>query len=294
MPAPAAAQHEHHGVPAASALVLLTGTVHGAEGTALKGAIVKLFHESGPGRHLVATSVTDAAGRFSVRSGAGTYTLAIDHLGHAPHRQQVTIAAVPLSVGSVRLQSIPQMLEALTTSAERDAVHLRSGATIVDARASAAAGGSIADLLRTVPGLELDADGRLGIRGSTSVLVLMNGRRIPLTGGALVAFLRQMPASALERIEAGTAASARQDANGAAGVVNLVFRDDGARRTGMRAMAGSMGTEDHYMGSVAATGNAGDLLSWDAMYSLSGMRPRTDSRTSRWTLLPGDPPVHTD
>lgn len=60
--------------------------------------------------------------------------------------------------------------------------------------------------------MELDADGRISMRGSTSVLVLMNGRRTPLTGDALVAALRQVPASGLERIKAGTAASARQEA----------------------------------------------------------------------------------
>ena len=185
-------------------------------------------------------------------------------------------------------------LDTITVRAERDAVQLRSGATVVEARASAAAGGSIADFLRTVPGIELDADGRISMRGNASVLVLMNGRRILLTGDALIAFLRQMPAAALERVEAGTAPSARQDANGAAGVVNLVLRDHAARRTGMRSVAGSVATEDHYMGSLAATGNVGDMLKWDAMYSLSRMRPRTDSKTARWSVVPGDLPLHTD
>ena len=294
MPTPAAAQHEHHGVPAGSAQVVLTGTVSCAEGTPSSGAVVQLFHGSGPGRHLMAASVADATGRFAVRTGAGTYTLEIGYPGHAPHRQQVAVANAPVSVGNVRIPCTPLGLDTLRVGAERDAVQLRSGATVVDTRAAAAAGGSIADLLRTVPGVELSADGRIGMRGSTGVLVLMNGRRIPLTGDALAAFLRQMPATALERIEAGTAASARQDADGAAGVVNLVFRDDAARRTGMRSLAGSMATEDHYMGSVAATGSVGDVLSLDAMYSLSGMRPRTDSRTARWSLVPGDLPLQTD
>jgi outer membrane receptor protein involved in Fe transport len=185
-------------------------------------------------------------------------------------------------------------LDAVTVRAERVAVELRSGAVVVNARASAAAGGSVADLLRTVPGVEIDADGRIGMRGSTGVLVLTNGRRSALTGDALVAFLRQMPAAALERVEAGTAASARQGAEGAAGVVNLVFRTDAPRRTGMRSLAGSMATDDHYMGSAAASGDAGDVLSWDAMYSLSGMRPRTNSTTARWSLVPGDLPLRTD
>jgi hypothetical protein len=291
---PAAAQREHHGVPAGGAQVVLTGTASCAEGPPSSGAIVQLFHDSGPGNHLMATSVADAAGRFTLRAGAGTYTLQIGYPGQEPHRQQVTLANAPVRVGSVRLRCSPLGLDTLTVGAERDAVRLRSGATVVDARASAAAGGSIADLLRTVPGVELDADGRIGMRGGTGVLVLMNGRRIPLTGDALAAFLRQMPATALERIEAGTAASARQDANGAAGVVNLVFRDAAARRTGMRSVAGSMATEDHYMGSAAASGDVGGALSWDATYSLSGMRPRTDSRTARWSLVPGDLPLQTD
>ncbi|MES2521268.1 MAG: TonB-dependent receptor [Gemmatimonadota bacterium] len=187
----------------------------------------------------------------------------------------------------------PRALDTLTVRADRDAVQLRSGATIVDTRASQAAGGSIADILRTVPGIELDANGRIAMRGSASVLVMMNGRRIPLTGDALVAFLRGMPATSLERIEAGTATSARHDANGA-GVVNLVFRDDVAPRTGLRSVAGSMATADHYMGSVAATGNAGARVNWDAMYSLSGMRPRTHSQSARWGVVPGDLPLQTD
>src|ERR687895_335855 len=173
---------------------------------------------------------------------------------------------------------LPVKLDTVTTTAEPVAVVLRSGATVVHARASAAAGGSIADLLRTVPGVELDADERISMRGSTGVLLLMNGRPIALTGDALVAFLRQMPAAALERVEAGTTASARQGADGAAGVVNLVFRTDAVRRTGMRSLAASIATDDHYMGSAAATGDVGDV-SWDVMYSLSGMRPRTDSKT---------------
>ena len=294
IPTSAAAQHEHHGAPPAPVQVVLMGTASCAGGAPSAGAIVQLFHGSGPGRHLMTASAADAGGRFAVHAGAGTYTLEIGYPGHEPHRQQVSVASAPVRVGHVRLRCGPLALDTLTVRAERDAVQLRSGATVVEARASAAAGGSIADLLRTVPGVELDADGRIVMRGGTGVLVLMNGRRIPLAGDALAAFLRQMPATALERIEAGTAVSARHDADGAAGVVNLVFRDDGARRTGMRSLAGSMASDDHYAGSAAAAGHLRDVVSWDATYSLSGMRPRTDSRTARWSLVPGDLPLQTD
>jgi outer membrane receptor protein involved in Fe transport len=204
-----------------------------------------------------------------------------------------TPAAAQHEHHSVRADSARVLLDAVTTRAERVAVELRSGAAVVHARESVAAGGSIADLLRTVPGLELDADGRITMRGNTGVVVLMDGRRITLTGLSLVAFLRQMPAAALERVEAGTMASARNGADGAAGVVNLVFRADDVRRT-TRSLVGSMASDDHYMGSAAAGGGAGRAVDWDATYSLSGMRPRTDSRTTRWSIVPGDLALHTD
>ena len=293
-PAPAAAQHEQHGGSGGSSEVLLTGTVSGEQARPLTGAIVQLFHGAGTGGHLVAASVTDAAGRFVLRAAGGTYTLEIRSLGHEPHRREVILGPAPVNVGTVRLQLTPQVLDAVTVSGEGSTAELRTGATVVRAGESAGAGGSIADLLRTVPGVDLDADGRIGIRGSTNVLVLMDGRRLPLSGDALVAFLRQMPATALERIETGITASARQDADGAAGVVNLVFREDAVARTDMRSLAGSMATADHYMGSAAVSGGVRDVLAWDAKYSLSGMRPLTDSRTTRWSLVARDPVRRTD
>ena len=290
---PAMAQHEHHGIPG-GAQVVLTGTARSAAGAPLVGALVQLLHGFGADERLVTTALTDTKGGFAVRAGAGSYTLQISYPGHEPHRQQVTLATTPVTVGSIHLALGPTVLDEVTAQAERVAVELRSGVTVVNVDASAAAGGNMADLLRTIPGIEFDADGRLSMRGSTDVLVLMNGRRIALTGDALVAFLRQMPAAALERVEAGTTVPAGHGADGAAGVVNLVLRTDPGRRTTMRSVAVSMATGDHYLGSAAAAGDAGNALRWDAMYSLSSLRHRADSRTERWSLVPGDLALHTD
>ena len=290
----AAAQHEGHDASARSAQVSLSGTALCMEGTPSGRAVVQLVHVEGPERHLIASTVVDSTGRFVVRGGAGTYTLEISYPGRPPHRQQVILEHAPVTLGSVRIQCGVVRLNTVIVQAERDPIQLRNGTTIVETRASPAASGSIAELLATVPGVEFDGEGRISLRNSTSVLVLMNGRRMPLSGEALIAFLRQMPATTLERVEVGTLPSARQDANGAAGAVNLVFRDEDQRRSAVRSVAGSVATEDHYMGSVAATGNVGGGLDWDAMYSLSASRPSTDSKTRRWSELPGDLSLNTD
>jgi hypothetical protein len=97
---PAGAQQEHHAVPAGSAPVALTGTASCAQGTPSSGAVVQLFHGDGPGRPLMTTTVADAAGRFAVRTGAGTYTLEIGRSGQASHRQQTPRAAIASTSGS--------------------------------------------------------------------------------------------------------------------------------------------------------------------------------------------------
>ena len=85
-----------------------------------------------------------------------------------------------------------QLLRSMTVTADRERVMLRSGRTIVDPRAIAASSGSIADLLRAIPGVEIDADGDVSMRGNAHALVLINGRRTALSGEALIAWLRAM------------------------------------------------------------------------------------------------------
>lgn len=173
---------------------------------------------------------------------------------------------------------------------------LRSGRVVMEPRASPAAAGNVAELLRTVPGLSVDADGNLTMRGSPNVLVLVDGRRTPLTGEALIAFLRQLPANAVERVEAGTAGSAAEEANGAAGVVNLVLRttQDAERHAARRSVAGMLAGWNDYNGSALASGHVSDAVHWDAMYSLSAMRRRTSATVERWAVVLGDLPLTTD
>jgi hypothetical protein len=186
-------------------------------------------------------------------------------------------------------------MNAMTVFAQREQMLLRSGQTIVEPRALAAFTGSIADLLRAVPGVEIDAEGKVRIRGNAGALVLINGRRSALSGDALIAYLRQMPAHTLERVEVATTTSASQDANAAAGVLNLVFRDadDAEHSTPLRSASARLASADEYMVSAAATGHAGRLVHWNAAYSGSASRPHTNADIARWTVLPGDLPFTT-
>src|ERR1043166_9395964 len=82
------------------------------------------------------------------------------------------------------------------------------------------------DILRAVPELEVDINDRVSLRGSTSVNIQFNGRTAPIKGDALTSYLRQMPASRIERVEVIANPSRKFDPEGMAGIVNIVFKDN--------------------------------------------------------------------
>src|SRR6185369_180972 len=89
----------------------------------------------------------------------------------------------------------------------------------------AATTGNATDVLRAVPELDVDIDGHVSIRGSTSVTIQINGRVSPMKGDDLVNYLRQMSGSRIERVEVVANPSAKYDPEGMAGIVNIVLKD---------------------------------------------------------------------
>src|SRR5688572_861660 len=285
------AQHEGHqqtSVPAIQAE--LTGTVVCVDGPALPGAIVQLFETAPNGERLQASALSDAAGRFRLRAPAGTYSVRITFVGHANAARSIEVPSGmrTFGLGSIQLAIAAVEVEAIIAAAEKDRVHLQAGYTAFDAQHSPAAAGTVADVLRTVPNLDIDPQGRMTLRGSSSVLVLINGRRSVLKDDALVAFIRQMPASSLAKVEVSTSASAKQDADGFAGVVNLEFKgEDSAHRETAYSLAASAATPAQYMASGTAAGSAG-VANWDVAYAVSTLSPQTRSHTMRDNLLAPD------
>ncbi len=105
-------------------------------------------------------------------------------------------------------------------------------------------GGSVLQAMSTVPGVTVGQDGKLLLRGSDKIVVLIDGKQTALTGFGSQAGLDNLPASALERIEVINNPSARYDANASAGVINLVFRKE---------------EQEGWNGRVGLTGGAGAL-----------------------------------
>ena len=84
--------------------------------------------------------------------------------------------------------------------------------------------GSASELLQNVPSVEVDIDGNVSLRGSTNVLILINGKNSPLMGKSRAEVLQQMPASSIDKIEVITNPSAKYKPDGTAGIINIVLK----------------------------------------------------------------------
>ncbi|MFN5418629.1 MAG: TonB-dependent receptor domain-containing protein [Flavobacteriia bacterium] len=85
-------------------------------------------------------------------------------------------------------------------------------------------GGSATDILKNVPSIEIDQDGKISLRGDGNVTILIDGRPSSIAGGNGKSFLESLPANTIERIEVVTNPSAKYDPDGTSGIINIVLK----------------------------------------------------------------------
>ncbi|MBC7898107.1 MAG: TonB-dependent receptor [Cytophagaceae bacterium] len=191
----------------------------------------------------VAGRLTNDEGAFSF-SGLrkGVYVLVVKSIGYRPIQQRVLVGELSafLDLGALPMTRETQTLAGVAVTAEADAV---SGAmdrkTFTVSDNISQAGGSVLQAMTAVPGVTIGQDGKVLVRGSDKVVVLIDGKQTALTGFGSQSGLDNLPASALERIEVINNPSARFDANASAGIINLVFKKE--EQQGFNGKAGLMG-----------------------------------------------------
>ncbi len=120
--------------------------------------------------------------------------------------------------------------------------------------------GSLADVLRNIPSVDVDPQGSLSLRGSTSVTVLVDGQPSPLFQGAIRAdTLQQLPADQFERVEVMTNPSAAFRPDGTGGIINLISKKVSSRQGANGTIKFSVGTNGRYSGSLSGTDVMGDV-----------------------------------
>ncbi|MEM1001699.1 MAG: outer membrane beta-barrel protein, partial [Bacteroidota bacterium] len=168
--------------------------------------------------------VTDVNGHFSVEIDKATYKIKFEYLSY----KSVIITRDILSainLGIIELELDVETLEQVEIVAERTSVEIKLDKKIYNVgKDLTVRGGTVSDVLDNIPSVSVDVEGVVALRGNEDVRILINGKPSGLIGLNNSDALRQLPADAIERVEVITAPSGRYDAEGTAGILNIILR----------------------------------------------------------------------
>ncbi|MDP9202032.1 MAG: TonB-dependent receptor [Gemmatimonadota bacterium] len=176
---------------------------------------------------LVTGALTTPDGAFHIQGlRSGAYYLRAVSIGFKPRNYtfEVTDAAPRANVGSIPLTRIAITLQSVQVAGERPLVVIEPDRNTYRAKDIAPAAANASDVLQATPSVEVDADGKVSLRGNENVAVQINGRPTPIRGTQLAAYLKQIPANIVERIEVVPNPSAKYDPEGMAGIINIVLK----------------------------------------------------------------------
>lgn len=200
--------------------------------TPLGFATVSLFAQ---GDSTTLTSVnTSEAGDFLLNAKPGSYYLLIEFVGYTTHKTNVfrlDKQHIVHHAGTIKLVSATKTLDEVVIQAEKSSMTLSLDKKIFNVGKDLAnAGGTAADILTNIPSVAVDVDGNVSLRGSNSVRILIDGKPsglVSIKGGS---GLQQLQGSMIDRVEIITNPSARYEAEGMGGIINIVLKKE--RREG--------------------------------------------------------------
>ena len=169
--------------------------------------------------------VTDAKGSFSIDASSGTYDIKVEFIGFKTKSLGNHILTENKSLGTILLSEDAETLEEVEIIAEKSTVEIRLDKKIYNVgKDMTVKGGNASDVLDNVPSVNVDAEGAVSLRGNENVRILIDGKPSALVGLSGTDALRNLPADAIEKVEVITSPSARYDAEGTAGILNIILR----------------------------------------------------------------------
>lgn len=174
-------------------------------------------------------AICDDKGKFSIHKVPnGTYKLIISFIGY----ENIEVPNIVISdqnssveTGSVKLATSNQQLQAVTVEGERVLIEEKVDRTVYNAEHDATTrGGDATDVLKRVPMLTVDMDGNVTLRGNSNIRVLINNKPSTITASSVADALKQIPADQIKSVEVITSPSAKYDAEGSAGIINIITK----------------------------------------------------------------------
>ncbi|MDX1471376.1 MAG: outer membrane beta-barrel protein, partial [Flavobacteriaceae bacterium] len=205
-------------------MVSISGTVYDKDvNQPLEYATVSFTDSST--NEIVNGGITNLEGKFDIKVPTGNYTVTVEYISYETKTFPDQNFTSDTDLGRIAIGINVEALDAVEVIAERTTVEIKLDKKIYNiGRDITTSGGTVSDALNNVPSVSVDIDGAISLRGNGNVRILINGKPSALAGFGDTNLLSQLPAEAIERVEVITSPSARYDAEGTAGILNIILR----------------------------------------------------------------------
>jgi outer membrane receptor protein involved in Fe transport len=194
-------------------------------------------------------------GKFVLPVPAGTYRVEISFIGYTTQvKNDVTVTAGGnLALGTIAMAGAAQKLAEVVVTGKKPLIEERVDRTVYNADVDKTTqGGDATDVLKRVPLLSVDLDGNVSLRGSSNIRVLINNKPSTIAASSIADALKQIPADQIQTVEVITSPSAKYDAEGSGGIINIVTKQNNLRggslslNTGVGLRATNLGLNGNY------------------------------------------------
>ncbi|KFF15807.1 outer membrane beta-barrel family protein [Flavobacterium hydatis] len=222
---------------------------------------VNIVLKSSKNQAFVAGTVSNDEGRFTFSNvSSGNYTLEITFIGYKTKTQSLFVGSLSefLVVPNIELEEdINTLNEVIIATSKTDEVSAKMDKKVFSVADNITqSGGSVLQSMQSLPGVTVQ-DGKVQLRGNDKVMVLIDGKQTALTGFGNQSGLDNIPASAIEKIEIINNPSAKFDANGNGGIINIIYKKN---------------KQEGFNGKVGIASGYGSL--WERKANLPTIRPQ--------------------
>jgi outer membrane receptor protein involved in Fe transport len=194
--------------------------------TAVEFANIALYNKAD--NKVVDGTMADEKGKFTLsRVAVGEFKLVITFIGYADKIiDDIKVEkGKDIDLGVIKLSTSAKQLDEVTVTAEKAMIEEKVDRLVYNAEKDITSkGGDAADVLRKVPLLTVDLDGNVSLRGTSNIRVLINNKPSTIIASSIADALKMIPSELIKSVEVITSPSARYDAEGSGGIINIITK----------------------------------------------------------------------
>jgi outer membrane receptor protein involved in Fe transport len=207
--------------PATSKIIITGNIIESNSKKALEYATITLKNTSNP--KLIFGGITDNKGNFSIEATAGTYDIVFEFISFKSFKISQKKLTSNTNFGKISLEEDFTQLNEVVVRSEKTTVEIKLDKKVYNVgKDLMVKGGTVSDVLDNIPSVTVDVEGNIALRGNENVRVLIEGK--PSNAINVSEALRLFPADAIDKVEVITNPSARYEAEGGGGIINIILK----------------------------------------------------------------------